>query len=240
MDFKYTSIILAKRDVSEVDRIYIFYTKEEGKVQAMGRGVRKPNSKLAGNLEPLTYCELYVSKKKGMGRITGVAVLDSFISIKESLDAISRVFMAIGYFEKLITQQEKDEEIFGLLLSYLLEMGTKENISGGKTKMEVITLGFLIKLLERMGYRIVADVCVSCGGTILAGNGNFFSAEKGGVLCPDCASREIRKIRCSDSAIKLFRIFLGNKISNFSKLSIAENDLRNFRAVFDEMIRWIV
>lgn len=239
MDYKYTSLILSKRDIAEVDRIYTFYTLEEGKIQAVGRGARKSDAKLAGSLEPLTHLEVYVSKRKGIGNITGAIVVNNFSSIKADFSAISRIFWALSHFDKLITQQEKDAQIFRLLLEYL---ETMERLSAEKKveyKLDIVTLGFLFKLTESLGYKIRVEYCARCLGKIVAGNDNFFSAECGGAICPLCAKTERKKVKNSDTSIKLARIFLKNKISSFSKLDVCENDLRELKLIWKELSSWV-
>lgn len=239
MDFKYTSLILSKRDINEVDRIYNFYTLEEGKIQAVGRGVRKPNAKLAGNLEPLTHCEVYVSKRKGMGNITGAIAVNNFLSIKNDFSATSRVFWASSHFDKLITQQEKDPRVFELFLAYLETMEKLAAKQKAEYKFDVVTLGFLFKLTESLGYKIRVEYCANCGQKIVAGNANFFCAERGGALCALCAATERKKVKNNDSSIKLVKIFLKNKISSFPKLEVNEKDLRELKLIWKELVDWV-
>ncbi|MFZ2188338.1 MAG: DNA repair protein RecO [Candidatus Moraniibacteriota bacterium] len=239
MDFKYTSLILSKRDISEVDRIYNCYTLEDGKIQAVGRGVRRPNAKLAGNLEPLTHCEVYVSKRKGMGNITGAIAVNNFSSIKNDFSAISRVFWALSHFDKLISQQEKDAHVFELLLAYLEAMEKLSQEQKAEYKFDIVTLGFLFKLTESLGYRIRVGNCANCGRKITAGNENYFSAERGGALCAICAKTESKKVKNSDTSIKLVKIFLKNKLKSFSKLEVAEKDLRELKIIWKELIDWV-
>ncbi|HAI74352.1 MAG TPA: DNA repair protein RecO [Candidatus Moranbacteria bacterium] len=239
MDFKYSSIILSKRDLSETDRIYNFYSLEEGKIQAVGRGVKKPNAKLAGNLESLTFSEIFVSRRKGLGNITGAIAMNNFLAIKENFSATSRVFWVFSYFDKLVVEQEKDEKVFGMFLEYL---ETMEKLSAEKkleNKLDIVSVGFLFKLAQVLGYKIAMEYCVVCEKKTAAGNNNFFSAERGGALCGECGKIERKKIRNSDSSIKLVRIFLKNKTGNFSKLEVPEKDLRELKLIWRELAGWI-
>ena len=43
------SILLRSRDVGEADRVYTFYTRDHGKIEALATGVRKAKSKLAAH-----------------------------------------------------------------------------------------------------------------------------------------------------------------------------------------------
>lgn len=239
MDFKYTSLILSKIDIAEVDRIYNFYTLEEGKTCAVGRGVRKPNAKLAGNLEPLTQVEIFVSKRRGLGIITGVILANNFSAIKADFSATSRVFLALSYFDKLIAGQEKDEKVFNLLLEYLEVMERMSIEVRPEYKLDLVTLSFLFKLMGLLGYRIRLKCCACCLQKVNAGDANFFSAERGGTLCSECAKAERRKIRNSDSSIKLIRIFLKNKINAVPKLEVSQKAISELELIWKELGAWI-
>jgi DNA repair protein RecO (recombination protein O) len=120
MEYKYSGIVLGKIDIGETDRLYVVYTREAGRVLAKAIGVKKPNAKLAGNLEPLTYSEIFLAKGRGQGNITGAIAVENFLEIKNNIEALEKVFEAMKIFSRLVTQEEKDERIFHLLLGYLL------------------------------------------------------------------------------------------------------------------------
>jgi len=237
MDFKYNGIILNKFDIGETDRIYGIYTFEVGKIRAKAVGVRKPNAKLAGSLEPLTQAEIFMARGRGRGNITGVIATNNFLGIKSDIHVLEKVFYAFGIFSRMVTDEEKDEKIFELLIKYLGLMDTLA--SGGKNmKMDIVTAGFLIKLLDEMGYGIEVDKCVKCRGK-LKPHGNFFSPEQGGILCENCGKSLLRKIKIGHNSIKIIRLFLANKIDNFSKIEAEEKTIRNLKSVISEEINWI-
>jgi DNA repair protein RecO (recombination protein O) len=237
MNFKYNSIILSKIDIGETDRLYFAYTKEAGKIRAKAIGVKKPNAKLAGNLEPLTNSEIFLARGRGRGNITGAIVLNNFSAIKFDILTTQKIFYVFGIFNRLITEEEKDEKIFKLLLGYLEVMdglASEKNVH----KLDIVTLGFLFKLLLSLGYGIEAEKCVICGSK-LEPKDNYFNAEMGGVVCPKCNSSLSKKIRISPDAIKLIRIFLKNKIENLVKIEVGKEVIKNLKIVVQEEINWI-
>lgn len=235
MDYKYQGIILNKKDIAEVDRIYTIYTLEAGKIRILGKGVRKSNAKLAGYLEPLTQAEIFVSKTRGIGKITGAIVANNFLNLKSDIDKLSQVFYVFKIVDKIISEQEKDVKVFDLFISYLESV---ENLDGAEEKADILTLGFLFKLLDALGYRLEADKCVSCEKKLLPEN-NFFSASRGGVVCGVCAGSENKKIKVSAHAIKLIRIFLKNKISSLIKLKVLKADINQLKIALQEMLSWV-
>lgn len=238
MELKYTGIILRKFDTGEADRIYSIYTLEAGKIQAKAIGVRKLNAKLAGHLETATLSEIFVAKTRGMGKITGVIGEKYFYGIKENIKALAKVFYVFSRFDRIISEQEKDEEIFQLLKNYL-EVMEKISASRGKDgKMDIVTFGFLFKFLEKTGYQLETGKCVACGNK-LCPEGNFFSAEKGGILCGACKNEEGKRIAISSESVKLLRIFSKNKLESLMKLQVPEKEIKNLKIIAQEAISWI-
>jgi len=235
---KYSGIIIGKRDVREVDRLYVVYTLEQGRLSILGKGVRKAAAKLSGNLETLNYSEIYVSKGRGQGNITGAIALDSFLSLKADFAALNRAFYAVSYFNKFITQEEKDEKSFGFLLEYLGVMDALAMDGKGENKYDAVTFGFLFKFLENVGYGIDANYCSVCEDKI-TGGGNFFSAKRGGIICGNCRGGDGGTVKMDDHSVKLIRIFYKNRISSLSKLEVGKRDVSNLRLVFQEFANWI-
>lgn len=238
MDYKYTGIILNKRNVGETDRIYTIYTQEAGKIKAIGKGVRKPNAKLAGSLEPITLAEIFVAKSRGMGKITGAIVLENFLELKSNLEALNRVSQTFKIFERIISEQEQDKEIFEILIGFVRGLDKLISEVGAENKMDLLLLGFTFKLLSATGYRLEVEKCVNCEHKLQPEN-NYFSAGKGGVLCRNCHQVENKRIKISNEAIKLIRIFLKNKIANLVKLQVSQKDVNNLKVVAQEALNWL-
>lgn len=65
------AVVLAKRDIREADRQYTLYTKERGKVRALGIGTRRLSSKLAGHLEVGSHTRVTVVMGRRFDRLIG-------------------------------------------------------------------------------------------------------------------------------------------------------------------------
>lgn len=241
MDYKYHGIILSKRDLAETDRIYAIYTQEAGKIRIIGKGVRKPNAKLAGNLEPVTYAEIFAARGQGAGKITGVIPVENFPAIKSDWELLERTLRTFRIIQKIISEEEKDEKFFQLLLEYLQTMESLAEAQQEDRKIqkaEIVTLGFLVKFLDQMGYRIEVQRCIECGKK-LEPSGNFFSASRGGMICSFCAKLEQGKISVGAESIKIIRIFLTNRLKNLIKLQASQKDLNNVKIIVQDNLNWI-
>lgn len=236
MEYKYTGIILSKFDVGEADRLYVIYTREIGKIRAKAVGVRKPGAKLAASLENFTLSDITVVKKQGIGKITGSIVENSFPNIKNNLDALAAVFEALKIFDRLISQEEKDEKVFALLLEFLEALDAIKN--GGKEKVEILNQGFIFKLLDSLGYKIEASICASCG-LRFSGEDNYFSAPHGGIVCHDCARESGDVFQASINTIKLIRIFFSNNLKSFLKIKTGEKEIKELKTISKIFLDWL-
>lgn len=237
MDYKYTGIILDKKDIGETDRLYSIYTLESGKIKALAKGVRKASAKLAGNLENFTLADISIVKNQGTGKITASIVENNFSNLKNNFEALSKAFENVKILSQLVQFEEKDEIIFNLLKEYLetLDRFPENNTD----KIETVSLGFIFKLLDALGYGLEVGQCVSCGNLLSSHKENYFSAESGGIICEGCFGGTERVSRISANAVKVIRIFFQNRIGPLVKLKIEAKDLRELKNISKEFLNWI-
>lgn len=236
MEYKFTGIILGKYNVGEADRIYSIYTLEKGKIKALAKGARKSQARLAGNLENFSLVDLAIAKGKGTGKITGSIVENNFRNLRSSLEALQNVFEAVKILDKMTSLEEKDAEVFNLLKEYLETID--EAILQKEERITLVTQGFILKLLDNLGYKIEVGHCVKCSAA-LPKEGNYFSAEKGGIICAKCLKDTGKRIGASDNAIKLIRIFFQNRMKSLLKLKVESKDINNLKMITREFIQWI-
>ncbi len=72
--YKTSAIVLRARNLGEADKIYTLFTLERGKVDAVGKGVRRANSRLAGKLEFMSETALTLHRGRNLDIITGAQI----------------------------------------------------------------------------------------------------------------------------------------------------------------------
>jgi|GEM_PF-312321 DNA repair protein RecO (recombination protein O) len=257
---KYTAIILASRDANEVNRIYFLYTLERGLVRAAAKGVRKPEAKLAGHLEPGTLSEVYIAKTRGLGQITSAITLDSFENVKKNFEKISEFLKISRFFLKNFAEEERDEKIFELLKEFFGLLDYDPSLAlplprGGKSKLsppcqggdeegvgggvgEVLTEAFWWKLFDFLGHRPEVMRCTACGQKLSANSKKIFNIEKGGVVCAKCGKNFRNSVPVSDNQIKLLRVFLGNSLKKIVKVKADEAELQKLAKIRENFGRY--
>lgn len=227
---------MGKYGIGEADRIYTAYTLEIGKIKIIAKGVKKPLAKLAGCLEDFNLAELEIVRKKGMGKITGAIVENSFLFLKSDLGALRCAFLGINALNRLTETEDKDEKSFHLLVQFLKALDTQAR--NGKNNFDILLQGFIFNLFSNLGYAIEAKNCVRCFD-LLSENGNYFSSELGGVVCRKCSEGMKNKLEISGNAIKILRIFRQNKIGSLFKLLVNSKDLKNLDLISKRFLEWL-
>lgn len=143
----YTSegIVLARRNYGEADRILVVYSKDSGRLSLIAKGIRRPKSRKRGHLEIFSRIEFQARAGRGLDLMTEVEVVDDFKDLRKSLKKISLAYYICEVVGKITHENEKNEELFNLILSFL-------NRLKRETQLRNLRLEFLNELLTLMGY----------------------------------------------------------------------------------------
>ena len=123
------------------------YTREQGKVEVLAKGIKKITSKNSSNLEVLSLAEIEIAKGKELDHLTKVQSVKIFKEIYLDLDKIFIARYAAKLADENILTQERDENIFNLLLSFLEFLNTTEKINSLN-----LAAGFIFKLWHCLGF----------------------------------------------------------------------------------------
>jgi len=78
--------VIGKKNIKEYDREYCFFTKKYGKISLIAKSVRKPLSKLSGQLEPPNLIELMFTPNGEYGLITTALARKEYVKIRKNLE----------------------------------------------------------------------------------------------------------------------------------------------------------
>lgn len=161
MDYNTQAIVLNRYPYKEHDLKVLVYTKEKGRLELLARGARKKASKLVGHIEPFTLIDLLVISGKSMDYATSATNIKAYTEIKNNLEKLQATGKAIAFIIKAVKFEEKDEQLFYLIKSFLEFVNNNDN-SGFVANV------FIFKALEILGYH-----------PQLTGEGAHFSFRRG-------------------------------------------------------------
>lgn len=138
-------IVLGRRDWREHDQLVTLYTREQGKVEAIARGVKKVTSKNSPFLEPFALLEAEIIPGKEKRYVGAVTAIESYLHIRGNLARALAGQSALALVNTLLVGEEPDERIFKLLVDFLkfLNAALPAKNSLNRFAAELITyLGF--------------------------------------------------------------------------------------------------
>ncbi len=120
--YQTNAIVLGREDIFEADRIYYLYTEEFGKVRAIAGSVRKIKAKLTGHLEPFNLIWVELMTKKGGDLFITTALSEVNLLENNALPGRISLFTKMSNFTlKMLTGQEKDEEMWNFILKNFIK-----------------------------------------------------------------------------------------------------------------------
>lgn len=184
------AFVLSYKNVGERDRRYSLLTEEFGKVQAIVRSILKPNSKLAGHLEPpsFSWVEL-IETAKGL-QLTQTLEQNSFPGLRKNPGAISLVLRLTKFLDDFLTASDavlsfdSNSKVFSIWENFLVEI-EKKVTENRDLDWQLLEAELIIGVLKELG--LLPDIfhCSDCGKDLEPAGGVFFG---GRCFCPDCVS----------------------------------------------------
>ncbi len=176
------AVVLRHTDWGEADRLLWLFTRELGKLRAVAKGVRKPRSRKAGHLEPFTRSSLLLAWGREMHIVTQAEAVDPYMALREDLVRLGYAAYVIELLDRFAYEEGENRSLYRLLTDTLARLNSEPDPSFSVRYYEV-------RLLDLIGFRPQLFHCTGCEAEIQPED-QYFSAEKGGVLCPKCGRRQ--------------------------------------------------
>lgn len=193
------AVILRHSELGEADRLLWLFTHQLGKVHAIAKGVRKPRSRKSGHLEPFTRATLLLARGRDLYIITQAEAIDLHTNLRENLLRLSYASYTVELLDRFTYEEGENRPLYRLLTDTLSRLELESNPAFAVRYYEV-------RLLDLVGFRPQLFNCSECGEEIKPED-QYFSAAKGGVLCPMCGKGLTGARPISLPALKLLRHF---------------------------------
>jgi DNA repair protein RecO (recombination protein O) len=230
--YKTAAIVLRHRKLGDADQVVTLYTANLGKLDAVAKGARKSKSRLAGHIQPLTQATFLLAQGKSLDIITQADTTESFQSLRDDLERLSRGLYACELLDKF-TEPHADN--FGL---YRLLLDTLRRIAAS-ADFDVPVRFYEMALLAEMGYAPELDECVACRAK-LAPLVNYWTVSGGGVACPNCRVGESAVRPISANGIKLMRLMLHGRWPDVARVAVDGDLALELERSLGEYVRWVL
>ena len=185
--------------LGEADRIVSLHTRDNGKVRAVAKGVRRTRSKFGARLEAASHVavQLYRGRSE-LQTLTGAETIERFVSLREDPDRFARASAMLEAVDQLATEAEGDPDRHNMLVGALRTLDSLGS--------SLVVAGFFLKLLALEGVQLEVQRCVACGGDAELVAIDVYA---GGVLCRQCRSGR----PLSAEALATLRQILGGRLA---------------------------
>jgi DNA repair protein RecO (recombination protein O) len=185
-------IVLRTQDLGEADRIITVLTRRNGRVRAVGKGVRRTKSRFGARLEPFTHVDLLLYA--GRSNLDTVTQADSLRAYGAPLASdYPRYTGGVAMLEtaERFTPEEKQPA----QRQFLLLVGGLRALGEGAHAPRLVLDAFLLRSLAVAGYAPALDECAVCGSPDLptakgdgemSGGSRVFAIAAGGLTCRSC------------------------------------------------------
>jgi DNA repair protein RecO (recombination protein O) len=198
-------VVLRTHKLGEADRIITLLTRQNGRVRAVAKGVRRTKSRFGGRLEPFTHVDLLIHPGRSLDVIQQAEVIRAYG--KPLATDYPRYTAGTAMLEtaEKFTPVEKEPAIRQFLLligglralgeadapDYLDEADEIDEADGFEAptrEPRLVLDAYLLRSLALEGYAPALEECARCGVTAASGTRPLvaFTVASGGMVCANC------------------------------------------------------
>ncbi len=235
--YRTQGFILKKEDRGEANQLFTIYTKDFGKLEILGKAIRKISSKLRSSTDIFYLSDIEFIQGKTHKTLTDAILINDFRNLRKSLKKLAVAYKISEVLDVLVKGQEPDEKIWQLLKEVFEQLNNWEienslNPAASGRKLKIIYYYFLWNLLSILGYRQEFYQCFLCQEKISPEN-IFFSPKEGGLICKNCKNSIKQAQEINSNTVKILRIILKKDWLTLKKLKIEPEDLKSLKIISD-------
>ena len=114
--YRTRAVFLKQEGRGEADQLFTVFSKEFGKLEILGRAIRKITSKLRSSAQLFYLSEIEFIQGKNYKTLTDAVVIDKFKEMQERPEAMEALHKIAVLFD-LLGKEEADDRIWQLLLN---------------------------------------------------------------------------------------------------------------------------
>lgn len=145
------AVVLSRRNFGEADRIITLFTRDQGKITVLAKGVRRPRSKKAGHLEIGSWCKVFIARGKNLDLLTEVELKRAFGISEFSESKANKIYHLLEIIKNITAEGQKNQTAFIILVHFLKQIASGEDFN-------LISSTFKIKLLSNLGFFTVRQL----------------------------------------------------------------------------------
>ena len=179
------AVVLKTVRFGDTSAIFRMFTRSEGVIPVMARGVRRPKSKFAGLIEPFRVLSvtIHTRESREVQTLSNVEVLAHFPAVYDSLERMEVAGAWFRLLRAVLPDGARADAVFDLVPMALDRLARTP--AEQAPRWEAFHRA---AALAALGVQPELFNCVSCGREVGGTEPPAFSISDGGALCGSCAS----------------------------------------------------
>ena len=228
--YRADALVLKTIPLGEADLLVTLFSLEAGKVRAVAKGARRSTAKLVGHLEPLTVTRLALSRGRSLDVINQAETLENFTPLKTNLTAMTRGLQVAELVDGFGSEASPNEPLYQLALSTLAAIGQSPDD-------ELPLFHFQLHLLAVSGLMPELFNCVECRREIEPDR-HRYSADGGGVFCPECTPDHAGLRPLSLRSLKVLRLLARSHVTDLPALLLDPTLTQELKAILTGTVQY--
>jgi len=213
--YRTQGFFIRKADRGEANQLFTVYTKDFGKIEILGKAIRKIKSKLRSGANLFYLSEIEFIQGKTHKTLTDAILIKNYSNIRKDLEKLGVAHQINQALNDLVKGQEADKEIWNLLTDVFNRLDRLD-----RQKPDFIYHYFLWNLFSILGYQPELFHCVRCQKRLKPGI-IYFSFKEGGVVCEKCLKRTTDIQEINMDVVKILRLFLTRDWAILARLKVS-------------------
>jgi len=234
--YRTLGLILVKRDWGEADQLFTVYTKDFGKLEILGKAIRKISSKLRSGIEIFYLSEIEFIQGKAYKTLTDAILINNFKNLRKNLERLDVAKKIADDLDNFVRGEEPDKKIWQLILEVFERLNNSQLTT---YNLQLIYYYFFWNFISILGYKPELYFCPSCQKK-LKPEKLYFSAKEGGIICQDCSKKFKDKIEIKPEVVKILRKILEKDWKILSRLRNIEEYLRALEIISKDYSSFIL
>lgn len=137
---KLTGLIIKRSNFGDASKYLTVFSREQGKIRLVAKGIRKIKSRRAPHLELFNLTQLQIYKEI----ITEAKIINDYANLKSDLKITGYLFYLAEVLDKILPEHQPHEEIFDKLVASLPRLNSLDYLKNIVVEL-MWDLGYLPK-----------------------------------------------------------------------------------------------
>lgn len=230
--FRTEAIVIRRSDFGEADRLLTLFSVDRGKLRAIAKGARKPQSRKTGHVELFMRSKFLVAEGRDLDIVTQAEMIAAYPHLRDDLVRATYAAYTVELLDRFTVEDDPHRDIYALLQQTLEALAGEDDVLLAARYYE-------LRLLSLTGFQPRLFNCVACGEAIREED-QFFSADLGGLLCPGCYEADPRARQVSAVTVKVMRYLQTRSWETVRQLQLRPAVLHEIERVLHEYLLHIL